>query len=252
MARAYRVGGVFPERDNRGVSARRLIVNADDLGLSPGVNRGIARAHERGIVTSASLMVRAGHAAEAADYARAHPRLSVGLHVELGEWRYTGEHWVAAYEVVPTDDAAAVGAEVAAQVERFCALTGREPTHLDAHQHAHREEPARTIVLEHGRRLGVPVRSFTPGLRYDGGFYGQSGRGEPWPQGISVEALCTLLRGLPPGATELGCHPAIDDDSGSSYSAERTVETATLCDARVRAVLEAEGIALRSYRDWED
>jgi chitin disaccharide deacetylase len=235
------------------VSARRrLIVNADDFGLSAGVNRGVAQAHERGILTSASMMVRAGHAPEAAAYARAHPDLSVGLHVDLGEWHYTGEVWVAAYEVVPADDEAAVGAEVAAQVERFRALTGREPTHLDAHQHAHQSEPARTIVLEHGRRLGVPVRSFTPGLRYEGAFYGQSGRGEPWPQGITVEALIALLRALPPGATELGCHPALDDDSGSSYSAERTIETATLCDPRVRDVLREEDIALRSYLDWAD
>jgi predicted glycoside hydrolase/deacetylase ChbG (UPF0249 family) len=232
------------------MSARRLIVNGDDFGLSAGVNRGIARAHEHGVLTSASMMVRAPHAAAAADYARSHPELAVGLHVDLGEWRYTGEAWVAAYEVVPTDDATAVGAEVAAQVERFYALTGREPTHLDAHQHAHREQPARAIVLEHGRRLGVPVRSFTPGLRYEGGFYGQAGRGEPWPEGITVDALCALLRALPPGATELGCHPGIDDESGSSYGAERTRETATLCDPRVRETLREEGIALRSFVDW--
>jgi predicted glycoside hydrolase/deacetylase ChbG (UPF0249 family) len=232
--------------------ARRLIVNADDFGLSAGVNRGIAQAHEQGILTSASLMVRAGHAAEAAAYAKARPQLSVGLHVDLYEWRYTGEHWLAAYEHVPPGDATAVGAEVAAQVERFCALTGCEPTHLDAHQHAHREEPARSIVLEFGRRFGIPVRSFTPELRYEGGFYGQSGKGEPWPEGITAEALCELLRGLPAGATELGCHPAIDDESGSSYSAERTTETATLCEPRVRAVLDEEQIALRSYRDWRD
>jgi chitin disaccharide deacetylase len=233
------------------MNERRLIVNADDFGLSAGVNRGIAQAHERGILTSASLMVRAGHAPEAVAYAHAHPELSVGLHVDLYEWHYTGEAWIAAYEVVPADDATAVGTEVAAQAERFCALMGREPTHLDAHQHAHREEPAKSIVLELGRRLGVPVRSFTPGLRYEGGFYGQSGKGEPWPEGVTVEALCSLLRALPPGASELGCHPAIDDESGSSYSAERTIETATLCDARVRDTLREEDIALRSYLDWD-
>jgi predicted glycoside hydrolase/deacetylase ChbG (UPF0249 family) len=97
----------------------------------------------------------------------------------------------------------------------------------------------------------VPVRGFTPGLRCEGGFYGQWGKGEPWSEGIAVQALCALLRALPPGATELGCHPGIDDDSGSSYSAERSVETATLCDPRVRATLDEEGIALRSYRDWD-
>jgi len=234
------------------MSGRRLIVNADDFGLSAGVNRGVAKAHEQGILTSASLMVRAGHAAEAAAYAHAHPELSVGLHVDLGEWHYTGEHWIAAYEVVDTDDDAEVGAEVAGQVERFCALMGCEPTHLDAHQHAHRSEPAKTVVLEFGRRFGIPVRSFTPGLRYEGGFYGQSGKGEPWPEGITPDALCALLRALPPGATELGCHPAIDDESGSSYGAERTVETATLCDPRVRDALREEDIALRSYLNWAE
>jgi predicted glycoside hydrolase/deacetylase ChbG (UPF0249 family) len=192
-------------------------------------------------------MVRAPHADAAAAYAHAHPALSVGLHVDLGEWHYTGEAWIAAYEVVRADDETAVAAEVAAQVERFCALMGREPTHLDAHQHAHRESPAREIVLELGRRFGVPVRGFAPGIRYEGGFYGQSGRGEPLPEGIEPDALCALLRALPEGATELGCHPAVDDESGSSYGPERTVETATLCDARVRETLHEEGIELRSF-----
>ena len=67
------------------VSTRYLIVNADDFGQSHGVNRGIMQAHRRGIVTSASLMVRWLAASEAAAYAREHPSLSLGLHVDLGE-----------------------------------------------------------------------------------------------------------------------------------------------------------------------
>lgn len=51
-------------------SAVTMIVNADDFGLSPGVNRGIIQAHEHGIVTSASLMVRRAAAYQAAQYAR--------------------------------------------------------------------------------------------------------------------------------------------------------------------------------------
>jgi chitin disaccharide deacetylase len=55
---------------------RRLVVNADDLGLSPGVNEGILEAHTTGIVTSASLMVNRPGAEHAATLLAAHPSLS--------------------------------------------------------------------------------------------------------------------------------------------------------------------------------
>src|SRR5919199_1733575 len=117
--------------------ARALIVNADDFGLSPGINAGVAAAHERGIVTSASLMVRWPAAGEAAAYARAHPALSLGLHVDLGEWAYRDGAWVQLYQVVPEDDRAAVAEELSRQLAAFRALVGRHPTHLDSHQHVH-------------------------------------------------------------------------------------------------------------------
>ena len=56
-------------------TGRLLIVNADDFGQTAGVNRGVIEAHDRGIVTSASLMVRWPAAAEAASFARARPAL---------------------------------------------------------------------------------------------------------------------------------------------------------------------------------
>src|SRR5438128_1512986 len=102
------------------MSGRRyLIVNADDFGQSPGVNRGIMRAHEQGIVTSASLMVRWPAAAEAAAYPRTRTGLSLGLHVDLGEWVCRGGTWVALYEVVPAADEARVAEEVARQLDSF-------------------------------------------------------------------------------------------------------------------------------------
>jgi predicted glycoside hydrolase/deacetylase ChbG (UPF0249 family) len=66
-------------------AGRYLIVNADDFGQSDGINQGVVKAYERGIVTSASLMVRWPTASAAAVYARAHPDLSLGLHIDLGE-----------------------------------------------------------------------------------------------------------------------------------------------------------------------
>src|SRR3954447_13194280 len=120
---------------------RRLIVNADDFGLSHGVNAGIIQAHEHGIVTSASLMVRASAPAarEAAEYARRRPQLSVGLHVDIGEWAIVAGEWKPIYELVPASNAEAVAAELRRQLGIFQELLGRGPTHLDSHQHVHRQ-----------------------------------------------------------------------------------------------------------------
>jgi chitin disaccharide deacetylase len=231
-------------------NARRwLIVNADDFGLSEGVNRGIIRAHQEGILTSASLMVRWPAAAEAARYAVAHTRLSVGLHLDLAEWVYRDGQWVARYEVVPSDDAAAVAKEVSNQLEAFHHVLGRPPTHVDSHQHVHRNEPVRSIVTRVTRELGVPLRSFASAVRYCGDFYGQTGEGEPYPEGISLEGLLKTLGNLPTGVTELGCHPGEDDDLHSIYRVERRQEMMVLCLPQVRAALDSLGIQLTSFSD---
>jgi predicted glycoside hydrolase/deacetylase ChbG (UPF0249 family) len=224
---------------------RLLIVNADDLGLSPGANAGIFEAHERGIVTSASLMVRAGSAVEAVALSSGHPGLAVGLHLDIAEWRYENEEWRATYERCPPEDAAAVEAECRAQLAAFRELTGRGPTHLDSHQHTHMREPVASIAASLGAELEVPLRG--RGIRYEGGFYGQSGKGEPYPAGIEAEHLVELIEALPAGRTELGCHPGIGNDTGSSYAAEREQELRALCDPQVKAALEREEIRLCSF-----
>lgn len=227
---------------------RYLIVNADDFGLSPGVNRGIIEAHEHGIVTSASLMVRWQAAEEAAAYARAHPGLSVGLHLDLGEWTYRDGGWVCVYQVVKQDDAGTVAEEADRQLGEFRRLMRQDPTHLDSHQHVHREEPLRAVLLGMARRLGIPLRHFSPKFRYCGSFYGQTGKGEPFPEAISVAGLVETLAALPAGVTELGCHPGDGEGLESMYRDERAREVKTLCDPAVRVALAAGGIELCSFR----
>jgi chitin disaccharide deacetylase len=226
---------------------RYLIVNADDFGQSPGVNRGIITAYEHGIVTSASLMVRWPAAAEAAAYAKKHRQLSVGLHVDLGEWTYREGSWVPTHTVVPVGDRAAVVEEIKRQLAEFHRLLGQAPTHLDSHQHVHRKEPVRSLLLEAARELRIPLRHFSPDVEHRSSFYGHSERNEPSPDGISVEGLMQLLREIPPGITELGCHPGEGSDLDSMYGTERAEEVKTLCDPRIRSVLKAEDIQLCSF-----
>jgi len=227
----------------------RLIVNADDFGLSDGVNRGVETAHERGIVTSASLMVRAAAAGSAAAYAARRPRLGLGLHLDFGEWVFQGHEWQAVYEVVPSHDADAVRTEIDRQLSLFRTLTGKDPTHLDSHQHMHLEEPVRSAVVETGADLDIPVRGLSPWIEHCGSFFGQTGKGEAFPSGITVDGLVELLHAVKPGITELSCHPGLDRDLDSVYREERLQEVRTLTDPRVLSTVTGSDIRLISYGD---
>jgi predicted glycoside hydrolase/deacetylase ChbG (UPF0249 family) len=225
--------------------ARFLVVNADDLGLSKAVNEGIFLAHREGIVTSASLMVRQGAATEAAQRAGAHPDLAVGLHIDLGEWSYEDGDWTLAYSHCDLDRHEDVERECRAQLEGFRARLGRDPTHLDSHQHVHESEPGRGVAEALAAELGLPLRNRA--IRYEGGFYGQSGKGEPFPEGITAERLMELIRDLPLGWTEIGCHPAAGPVPTSSYDSERQIELETLRDPRVKNLLNVMQINLCSF-----
>jgi chitin disaccharide deacetylase len=230
-------------------NARALIVNADDFGRSAGINRGIIEAHERGIVTSASLMVCWQDAIPAAAYARSHSSLSVGLHLDLGEWICRNGAWETLYVWTDPDDARAVECEARLQLERFRDLLGCDPTHLDSHQHLHRHAPLRDVLGRIADEIGVPLRHFSPIVRYRGDFYGQSAVGEPLPDLIGTTHLAAILRRLSAGVTELGCHPGYGDDVESMYRTERRIEVGTLCAREIRDALVAEQIRLVSFSE---
>jgi predicted glycoside hydrolase/deacetylase ChbG (UPF0249 family) len=188
-------------------------------------------------------MVRGAAAAQAAELARERPRLSVGLHLDFGEWAYRDGEWPAVYEVVALDDPEGIEREARAQLDAFRALLGRDPTHLDSHQHLHRREAApaaRRLAAE----LGVPLREEPGAPRYCGAFYGRDATGAPTHEFISVENLVAILRDLPEGASELACHPGTAGCDDPSYGVERAMELEALTDPRVRAAIEQERIAL--------
>ena len=142
---------------------KQLIVNADDLGLTPAVNRGVVRAFRDGIVTSASLLVTGSAFEDAVALARQNPKLDVGLHLALVE-----ERAVLGPDVLPTlvDETGRfprtstefiqrailggiswheVEQEIAAQIALF-QKTGLRLSHLDSHQHLHMFPPVFQIV----------------------------------------------------------------------------------------------------------
>jgi predicted glycoside hydrolase/deacetylase ChbG (UPF0249 family) len=226
---------------------RVLVVNADDFGASDGVNAGIITAHEHGIVTSTSLMVRGESVGAAADYARI-GTLSVGLHVDLGEWSYSDGEWRQLYKVVDLDDRRAVEDELQRQLALFQELVGRTPTHLDSHQHVHRDDPLRSALTKTARDLQIPVRN-GGGIVYIGAFYGQADKGTPYPEAITVDAMVALIDGLTDPVSEIACHPAAAADLDTMYATERLTELETLCDPRVREAIDRNGVILCGFGD---
>jgi predicted glycoside hydrolase/deacetylase ChbG (UPF0249 family) len=218
------------------MSPKKLIVNADDFGQSDGINRGIIRAFERGILTSASLMVRYPSANDAAAYSKSNS-LDIGLHVDLGEWIYQNEEWIPVYEVVSLDTIKEVEEEIHKQMDAFYKLVGKNPTHIDSHQHVHKSENLLPVFLDIAKKINVTLRGCSNKVRYCGDFYGQSSDSSPLHDSISSNNLKKIITNLPEGITEMACHPGLKVDIKTMYKIEREIEVMSLCDKSIREVI---------------
>ena len=205
--------------------SRILIVNADDFGRSAAVNDGIMRAHEQGIVTSASLMVRWPDAEPAAELAAARPSSPSACTSTSASGSTATASGGRVYEVLEEETPGCGGAR-AREPARAVRAAGRaraRPTSTPTSTSTATCPPGAPCARA-GERLGVPVRHFTPEITYSGAFFGQDGKGNPFPEAITVEALVSVIEGLPPGITELACHPAAAAEGVSVYDEERVVE----------------------------
>jgi predicted glycoside hydrolase/deacetylase ChbG (UPF0249 family) len=107
----------------------------------------------------------------------------------------------------------------------------------------------RSVLADFAGELGVPLRHYNGLVTYCASFYGQTSKGTPHPNGISVPWLLEVLVSLPAGITELACHPGDGADVDSMYRWERADEVNTLCDPRLPEALAAGQIELRSFHN---
>jgi predicted glycoside hydrolase/deacetylase ChbG (UPF0249 family) len=236
------------------MSARVLIINADDLGYEPAVTRGILRAMREGVVSSATFMVNTPYSEEAARQAQG---LSLGLHLNLArgepvspgfpkEFLDGGGFSEARASTLPVE---AVEAEARAQLERLAALLGRPATHVDVHKHLHLHPHVLAGLIRAARAAGVPVRSINETMRRElhaqgvatnAHFIGEAGAEAYW----TLERFEAAVAALPAsGVTELMCHPGYRPEAlKSGYSAQREVELETFLHPRARQALERAGI----------
>jgi predicted glycoside hydrolase/deacetylase ChbG (UPF0249 family) len=281
---------------------KRLIVNADDFGRAPGVNQGILDAHRNGIVTSTTIMINLDSAAAGLEGAQANaPDLGIGLHLNLtagkpvsaqeqvrslvdeaGRFHHVAD-WGQRFDMFDPDH---IRREIEAQVDRFIALAGHPPDHLDAHHHGTYFHPTglRTM-LDVAGRFNIPlrnagidmpvehaVRTFTgllPGMtedfaralieqvqavvaEYDAPCWPARFETGFFDERATLGDLLVILTNLPDDSvTELMCHPGYPDEglAGSSYVERRADEVAHLTHAATLECIESEGITLITFGD---
>jgi hopanoid biosynthesis associated protein HpnK len=154
--------------------AKRIIINADDFGLCKGVNEAVAKAHEVGILTSATLMANMPAAEEAVEMAKLNPSLGVGVHLNLSDGRAVSKETnvnclldsdgqfaysplkLSAMCIALHAVRRAIEIELAAQI-RWVIDRGLVPTHLDSHKHIHSFPAIFPIVCRLASRFKIPA-----------------------------------------------------------------------------------------------
>ncbi|MDE3108544.1 MAG: hopanoid biosynthesis-associated protein HpnK [Acidobacteriota bacterium] len=184
---------------------KQLILNADDFGLTKGVNEGIIRAHQQGILTSATLMATSRAFDDAVARAKAAPKLGIGCHLVLvggspvaspdeirslvdenGRFPRTLPQLVRKVslgDVRPRD----IDRELCAQIEKI-RRSGIEPTHVDTHKHTHAHPVVMNVLGRVAREMGI-TRVRKPAEDLTASWRSQKAGERSWTQLASAAAV---------------------------------------------------------------
>jgi len=222
---------------------KNLIVNADDLGWTDGVNRGILDAFRGGIVTSTTLLANGAAFAEAVKAAKSAPRLAVGVHLNLSDGEPVADResvisllnddgcfasgpesllWKRARRGLILDE---VEEEWDAQIQKV-RDAGIRPTHLDGHKHVHMLPGFFEIALRLAKKHGIEairVSLEESSLRAALASGSQHRAGVVMKQGVQARGLKLLARGARKQAARMGIATA-DYFCGIAQTGELTLE----------------------------
>lgn len=241
----------------------KLIVNADDFGISKAISLGIIEGHKNGVITSTTMMCNMPCAEWAAELAKDYPDLGIGIHLVLtagyplakGVDSLVDEHgrfkkFSKIEETLKTED---IRKEFKCQMEKFLSF-GIKPTHIDTHHHVHSIEKVLEVVKELAIEYNLPVRLVEDknkpipneikqtdefvGYFYDLPAIEPEGFIEIIEKNKNIEIL------------ELMCHPGYLDEyilRNSAYSVQRAKELETLTSNKVKEYIKTNKIELSDY-----
>ncbi|MDR2600962.1 MAG: chitin disaccharide deacetylase [Spirochaetaceae bacterium] len=250
----------------------KLIVNADDFGISEAVNLGIVKSFKDGVVRSTTMMANMPGFDHAATLAKKYDGLGVGIHLvmtagepltgrlktltgEDGKFLKQGDF----FEKVKNNqvDYSEMEKELRAQLKRIVDA-GVKLTHFDSHHHFHLQKGPFDVVKKLADECGLPVRVGTkeefarqyPGLRsterFNMDFYGVN---------LTVDSFIAILEKYKDAESlEIMAHPAYLDKTIiglSSYNTARTNELDILTSKKVLDYIKTNNIILKNFQDYK-
>lgn len=244
----------------------KLIVNADDFGLTRGCNEGILEAYNNGIVTDTTILINGKYADEAIKMARENGIERMGLHLNLTSGfsvlppdeipsliNENGRFYNRVKYLLPVVNLKDAEKELRAQIEKFY-KTGIGLTHLDCHHHLHMYEGLSDIVIALASELKVPLRHTDVEKKniirnagicttdyFTMEFYGEKS---------GFDGLKNILNRFDNGVLEIMSHPGKVDSElmvTSSYNIYRQKELETLVSDETKDYIRERGIELIQY-----
>jgi len=257
---------------------KKLIIHADDYGLTRSVSKGIIQAHLNGVVTSTSVMINLAQRVDIIELLE-NPNLDIGVHLNLtvgksvlpkekvphlvdgnGYFhkrktakRSVSDDGVVAFDDVPIEE---IIIDMETQIQHFVGF-GLTPTHLDTHHHIHANPKVMDAIIFCATNSNLPLRTINPTMRdfvrskgvrtidfFEGGFFG--------PDSINLPNMSPIFADISDGVTELMCHPGeVSDElrNISGYADERQNELDVLIQPEMLGFINDERIELIGWRD---
>lgn len=251
----------------------KLIVNADDLGYNPGVNRGIITAFEEGVVTSTTMLVNGDYFEDTVELVnRCRNELGAGLHVNLTRGnpvsspakvsslldnnRFFWEIDVLYQKELVREE---IKEEIISQLDKL-KDSGIYPTHMDAHHHLQHHPLVLEVMSEIALIYKLPLRNVGEKTKK---FFRENNIPTPdyfissfFGKGATEDNLMTWLKELKIKGdliVEVMTHPGYREgfNTRSSYREGRERELEILCSSKIKDFIKEEKITLVDYRYFQ-
>ena len=241
---------------------KRLIVNADDFGMTDGVSIGILHAHADGIVTSTTTMMNMPSVKFAFNLSKDFPNLGIGIHLVLtvgrplvdGATSFTDSNGnFIKLRDYPNSQPEHINlnelyTEWKAQIELFIELAGKKPTHIDSHHHVHLLPELQEVAIRLAKEYDLPIRQRNQIVNH---YEYVRCADKMYDELVNYDFLVREIS-INENVMEFMCHPAYIDQAlydMSSYCLVRMEELKLLRSQKVKDFIKENNISLISYAD---